>query len=170
MAAINDIEHGNQGGGRAVASDLPPGHRIREIRHDLRRRHHLQSGYQLAHAGGHRPPRPAVLAVASDEYQVRLYERSRSGDRRGLFAAVREAIATSPYTWEDLSADGVRDWVEESVGDDVLLASALESLGELAPEERPYLGKFMVERMYEILTAAEARFWFRHSGRGVRPR
>lgn len=85
----------------------------------------------------------------------------RSGDRPGRYAAVREAIATSPYTWEDLSADGVRDWVEESVGDDVLLAAALESLGELAPEERPYLGKFVVERIYEILTDAEARYWFR---------
>ena len=168
MAAINDVEH--QGSGRAVA-ELRPGHRIREIRQGLRRRHHLQSGYQLAHPGSaRRAPRPAVLAVTSDEYQARLYARSRSGDRRGRFAAVRDAIATSPYTWEDLSADGVRDWVEESVGDDVLLAAALESLGELAPEERPYLGKFMVERMYEILTAAEARFWFRHSGRGVRPR
>ena len=169
MAASNDVEHSNQGNGRAVASDVRPGHRIREIRQDLRRRHHLQTGYQLAPAGGHRLPGNSRLAVSSDEYQARLYARSRSGDRRGRFTAVREAIATSPYTWEDLTADGVRDWVQESVGDDVLLAAALESLGELAPEERPYLGKFVVERMYEILTAAEARFWFRHSGRGVSP-
>ena len=169
MAANNDVEHSNQGSGRAVV-ELRPGHRIREIRHELRRRHHLQSGYQLAHAGGHRPSGPAVLAVSSDEYQARLYARSRSGDRQRRFAAVREAIATSPYTWEDLAADGVRDWVEESVSDDVLLAAALESLGELTPEERPYLGKFVVERMYEILSDAQARYWFQASGRMGHPR
>ena len=168
MAANNDVEDSNQGGGRAVSAELRPGHRIREIRQELRRRHHLQSRYHLAHTVGHWPPGPAVLAVASDEYQARLYARSRSEDRKERFAAVREAITTSPYTWEDLAADGVQDWLEESVRDDVLLAAALESLGELAPEERPYLGKFTVERMYEILAAEQVRYWFQATGRGRR--
>lgn len=76
-------------------------------------------------------------------------------------AAVREAIATSPYVWEDLAADGVREWVEPSIEDDALLAAALVSLGALSVAERPYLGKFVVEEIYEILTSAEAAYWHR---------
>ncbi|MCQ6271945.1 hypothetical protein ACIQF8_03825 [Pseudarthrobacter sp. NPDC092184] len=76
-------------------------------------------------------------------------------------AAVREAIATSPYVWEDLADDGVREWVEPSVQDDALLAAALVSLGTLSAEERPYLGKFVVEQIYEMLTSAEAAYWHR---------
>lgn len=101
------------------------------------------------------------MSVTSDAYQTRLYAKSRSTDPRVRLAAVREAVATSPYTWEDLAADGVKEWVEESIDDDVLLASALESLGALAPEERPYLGKYLTERIYEILTSAEAAYWRR---------
>jgi hypothetical protein len=63
------------------------------------------------------------MSVKSDEYQIHLYTRSRSTEAGARLAAVREAIATAPYTWEDLAADGVKEWVEESVEDDVLLAS-----------------------------------------------
>lgn len=165
--ARNDLENSTQNKSNLIAA-ARPGHRIREIRQDLRRRHHIYTGYQLAHPAAPHPAAPSpLLPVTSDEYQTRLYRRSRSADRPERFAAAREAIATSPYTWEDLAIDGVQDWLKESIDDDVLLAAALESLGELTPEERPYLGKFVVERMYEVLTAAEARFWFKASGRGV---
>ncbi len=70
-------------------------------------------------------------------------------------------VATSPYTWEELTDDGVRDWVEPSIEDDVVLAAAIESLGALGVEERPYWGKFTGERIYEILTSAEAAYWRR---------
>ena len=72
-------------------------------------------------------------------------------------AAVRDAIATSPYVWEDLADDGVREWVEPSIEDDALLAAALVSLGTLSAEERPYLGKFVVEQMPPALTETP---WF----------
>jgi hypothetical protein len=101
------------------------------------------------------------MSVTSDAYQTRLYTKSRSANPRERLAAVREAVDTSPFTWEDLAADGVREWVEPSIEDDVLLAAALESLGDLAIEERPYLGKFVAERIYEILTTAEAAYWRR---------
>lgn len=140
---------------------LRPGHRIREIRQDLHDRHPARARYQViaAHhplAGG-----AALAPPASDEYQIRLYTRSRSGDVRVRLAAVREAIATSPYVWEDLADDGVREWVEPSIEDDALLAAALVSLGTLSAEERPYLGKFVVEQIYEMLTSAEAAYWQR---------
>ena len=114
--------------------------------------------------------RATQMSVTSVEHQAHLYTKSRSVDLEERLSAVREAIATSPYTWDDLAADGVREWVEESiVMDDVLLASALESLGDLTIDERPYLGKFTVERIYEILTNAEAAYWRRiYSGPGVR--
>lgn len=101
------------------------------------------------------------MSVTSEEYQRRLYTKSRSNNPKVRLAAVREAVATSPYTWEDLSADGVREWVEPSIEDDALLRAAVESLGDLEPDERHYLGKFVAERIYEILTVAEAAYWRR---------
>lgn len=157
-----DIGDNGKSGGTPAATAPRLGHRIREIRLQLHHRHHALGRYQVAHAARHPPTGLApVMSVTSDEYQIRLYTRSRSTDPRERLSAVREAIATSPYTWEELAADGVRDWVEPSVGDDVLLAAAVESLGDLAPEERPYLGKFTAERIYEILTTAEAAYWRR---------
>lgn len=61
----------------------------------------------------------------------------------------------------DLAADGVKEWVEPSIQDDALLVAAVVSLGQLAADERPYLGKFVVERIYEMLTSAEAAYWHR---------
>ena len=87
--------------------------------------------------------------------------RSRSGDVKVRLAAAREAIATSPHVWEDLAADGVREWVEPSIEDDALLAAALVSLGALNVEERPYFGKFVAERTYEMLMDAEEAYWHR---------
>lgn len=141
---------------------LRPGHRIREIRQTLHDRHPVRARYQVIPA--HHPPAggaPPFSAPASDEYQVRLYWRSRNGDVRVRLEAVREAIATSPHVWEDLAADGVKEWVEPSIQDDALLAAAVVSLGPLAADERPYLGKFVVERIYEMLTSAEAAYWHR---------
>lgn len=138
--ARNDLENSNQDNSIPIAAAAGPGHRIREIRQDLRRRHHIHTGHQLAHTAAHGPTMPApLLPATSDEHQTRLYTRSRA-DRRECFAAARETIATSPYTWKDLSADGVRDWVEESVGDDALVAAALESLGS-SPRRSTHIGE-----------------------------
>ncbi|GAB2713886.1 hypothetical protein ACX801_18180 [Arthrobacter bambusae] len=168
----NIIGESKNGNGTPAAMALRPGHRIREIRQELHHRHHTLPRYQVthAHAASHSPfAMTPLMSVTSDLYQARLYSRSRSHSARERLSAVREAIATSPYTWEDLAADGVKEWVEESIEDDVLLASALESLGDLTIEERPYLGKFTVERIYEILTNAEAAYWRRiYYGPGVR--
>ncbi|MGM7774453.1 hypothetical protein ACSVHC_00260 [Arthrobacter sp. KNU-44] len=162
MAPRNDIEDSNQGDRTPAATTPRLGHRIREIRQQHHHRHHTLTRYQVTHTAAHPPTgRVPLVSVTSDEYQTRLYTKSRSTDPRERLAAVREAIATSPWTWEDLAADGVREWVEPSIEDDVLLAAALESLGDLTIEERPYLGKFTAERIYEILTNAEAAYWRR---------
>ncbi|MGO4856263.1 hypothetical protein [Arthrobacter sp. 2MCAF14] len=162
MPPRNDIE-APRSSHHPAAGTPRLGHRIREIRQQLHHRHPTVTRYQVTDA--HAAPRPLALApsmsVTSDAYQTRLYTMSRNHDTRVRLAAVREAIATSPYMWEDLVADGVKEWVEESIDDDVLLASALESLGSLTPEERPYLGKYVAERIYEILTNAEAAYWRR---------
>ncbi|WP_284982463.1 hypothetical protein [Arthrobacter sp. efr-133-TYG-118] len=158
------IGDSNKGNGTPAAIALRPGHRIREIRQELHHRHPGSDGYQVidAHTAPLSPfAKASVVSVTSDRYQERLYIRSRSHNASERLSAVRDSIATSPYTWEDLAADGVKEWVEESVEDDVLLAAAVESLGELEPAERPYLGKFTVERIYEILTNAEAAYWRR---------
>jgi hypothetical protein len=158
----NNIGDSNKGNGTPAATEPRLGHRIREIRQQLHHRHHILTGYQVTHTTPHPPTaQGALVSVTSDEHQVRLYRKSRSTDARERLAAVREAIATSPYTWEELADDGVREWVEPSIEDDVLLAAAIESLGALGVEERPYLGKFTVERIYEILTSAEAAYWRR---------
>lgn len=158
----NNIGDSNKGNGTPAAIAPRPGHRIREIRQELHHRHHTLARYQVTNPASHPPTgRAPVVSVTSDEYQALLYARSRGTNPRDRLAAVREAIATSPYTWEDLAADGVKEWVEESIEDDVLLAAAVESLGSLGIDERPYLGKFAVERIYEILTTAEAAYWRR---------
>lgn len=158
MAPHNANRRDNRTPGTAT---LRPGHRIREIRQDLHDRHPARARYQVIAAQHSVAGGAPLVPPASDEYQIRLYTRSRSGDVRVRLAAVREAIATSPYVWEDLADDGVREWVEPSIEDDVLLSAALVSLGTLSAEERPYLGKFVVEEIYEILTSAEAEYWHR---------
>lgn len=163
MPSRNYIEDSSNGVHSPATGTPRLGHRIREIRQQLHHHHPTLTRFQVTDA--HAAPRPLALAslmsVTSDAYQTRLYTKSRSTNLRERLAAVREAVATSPYMWEDLAADGVKEWVEESVDDDVLLASALESLGSLTPEERPYLGKYVAERIYEILTNAEAAYWRR---------
>jgi hypothetical protein len=162
MPPRNNIEDSSQGIHSLAAGAPRLGHRIREIRQLLHHRHHTLTRYQVTHPASHPPTGQApVVSVTSDEYQTRLYTKSRDMNPRKRLAAVREAVATSPFTWEDLAADGVREWVEPSIEDDVLLAAAVESLGALALEERPYLGKFVAERIYEILTNAEAVYWRR---------
>lgn len=153
-----DSDAGN-GSPAAVAPRL--GYRIREIRQQLHHRHTL-TGYQITHPAPRSPTGLApLMSVTSDAYQERLYTKSRSTNTRARLSAVREAISTSPHTWEDLTNDGVREWVEPSVEDDSLLATAIDSLGNLEPDERPYLGKFVAERIYEILADAEAAYWRR---------
>jgi len=168
MPPLNDVEDSNRDHNPA-ATPSRLGHRIREIRQQVHHRHPTLARYQVisVHETQTSPTaRAPLLSVTSDEHQAHLYTKSRSTDLGERLSAVREAIATSPFTWEDLAADGVKEWVEESIEDDVLLASALESLGDLTIDERPYLGKFTVERIYEILTNAEAAYWRRiYSGR-----
>ncbi|WP_284762040.1 hypothetical protein [Arthrobacter sp. efr-133-R2A-63] len=161
MPQLNDIGDSNKSNGTSAVTTPRPGHRIREIRQQLHHRHHILTGYQVTHTAPHPPTSRALVSVTSDEYQTRLYTKSRSANLRERLTAVREAVATSPYTWEELTDDGVRDWVEPSVEDDVLLAAAVESLGTLETEERPFLGKFVAERIYEILTTAEVAYWRR---------
>ncbi|WP_442546135.1 hypothetical protein ACSBOX_21635 (plasmid) [Arthrobacter sp. KN11-1C] len=165
MPPRNNIQDSNHGRRTTPAATTPrPGHRIREIRQDLHQRHHQAPGrYRLTHAGPSaatgRPPMPSVT---SDEYQALLYVKSRGTNPRERLHAAREAVTTSPHTWEDLTTDGVRERVEESLDDDALLGGALESLGELEAGDRPYFGKFTAERIDEILTDAEAGYWYRY--------
>ena len=161
MAPRNNVEDNSRGIHALAATSQRPGHRIREIRQDLHERHR-PARYRVTRSAEVPPKgRPRVLSVASDEYQTRLYRISRRTDPRESIAAVREAMATSPHTWEDFTVDGAREWVEESIDDDELLAAAVDSLGTLETEERPYLGKFIAELLYEMLTDAEADFWYR---------
>ncbi|WP_332603165.1 hypothetical protein [Arthrobacter sp. S2(2024)] len=165
MTPGNNIQDSNHGSRTTPAATTPrPGHRIREIRQDLhQRQHQALRRYGLTPAGPSAATgRPPVLSVTSDEYQVRLYVKSRGTNLRERLRAAREAVATSPHIWEDLSADGVKERVEDSLGDDALLAGALESLGELEARDRPYFGKFTAERIDEILTDAEAAYWYRY--------
>ena len=168
MPTRNDIEDINRDNRTPAAMPSRLGHRIREIRHQLSLRHHGANRYHVTPA--HPAPRPPagrvpVFALSSDEYQASVYMRSRSTNRRERLTAVREAIATSPYTWEDMTADGVREWVEESIGDDVLVASAVESLGDLESGQFPYLGKFTAEMIYEMLVDKEAAYWGAYWGK-----
>lgn len=167
MAPSSEIEGGVRGNRAPDVASARVGHRMREIRQQVHDRHHAEARYRVAHAAARTPAgRAPVMSVSSDEYQDYLYTMSRSTEPGARLAAVREAIATSPYTWEELTADGVREWIEDSLEDDALVAAAAESLGDLEPGERAYLGKFTVERLYEILTNAEAAYWRRiYSGR-----
>jgi hypothetical protein len=162
MAPNSEIEGGVRGNRTPAVTSARVGHRVREIRQQVHERHHAETRYRVAHAAARTPAgRAPVMLVSSDEYQIRLYTRSRSTEPGARLAAVREAIATSPYTWEELAADGVREWIEESLKDGALVAAAAESLGDLEPVERAYLGKFTAERIYEMLRDAEADFWYR---------
>ncbi|MDQ0212127.1 hypothetical protein [Arthrobacter bambusae] len=169
MPPHNNIQ-GSQSSRTPAATTPRPGHRIREIRQEIHQRHHQDpSRYRLTPPGPFAATgRPPMLSVTSDEYQLLLYLKSRGTNPRERLRAAREAVATSPHTWEDLTADGVRERVEESLEDDVLLARAVESLGELEVEDRPYFGKFTAERIDEILTDAEAGYWYRYWHRGHR--
>lgn len=135
------------------------------VREELHQRHHA-ARYQITHTA-ERQNRPAIVHVISDEYQTRLYMLTRSTDPKERMAAAREAVATSSHTREDFTTDGAREWVEESIHNDELVAAAVDSLGTLETVERPYLGKFTAELIYELLTDAEADFWYRfwrHAG------
>lgn len=95
----------------------------------------------------------------STEYQTALYEQTLSIVPDERFAAAREAIATSPHTWEELGGDGVQDLIESAVEDDAILNKALAEVGELEGEQRAYLGKFVAESVNEIVVEAEASRW-----------
>ncbi len=152
--------------GRRWSSLMEPGHGLREtLQHVL----HPRRGHDLHPANTASSPIARVLAgdtgfAASDEYQVVLYERARGRVREERLAAVREAITTSPHTWEDLRGDSVRERVEESIDNDADLENALAEVGELEPEDRPYLGKFLAETIYEKIVDAEADFWRSYYG------
>lgn len=95
----------------------------------------------------------------TDEYQASLYRQTLSIVPDERFAAAREAIATSPYTWEDLGGDGVQDLIETAIEDDAILNRALAEVGELDGDEQSLLGKFTAEAVNEIIVEAEATFW-----------
>jgi hypothetical protein len=92
----NNVEDSNNGNGTPAAIAPRLGRRIREIRQQLDHRHHTLTRY-VTHPTSHPPTgRPSLMSVTSDEYQARLYTKSRSANLRERLAAVREAVATSP--------------------------------------------------------------------------
>lgn len=96
----------------------------------------------------------------SADYQIFLYEQTLSIIPDERFAAAREAIATSPFTWEDLdSTEGVRELIEQAIEDEAILNKAIAEVGELAGAERALLGKFVAEAVNEIIVEAEASYW-----------
>lgn len=146
--------------GRKRSSLHEPGHGFREmLQHFL----HPRRGHDHDPANTVSPPEPVRAEETGfsdrDEYQVRLYERAHGRVREERLAAAREAITTSPHTWEDLWADGVRERVEETMDNDAALEKALTDIGELEPEDRPYFGKFLAEVIDENLVEAEADSW-----------
>ena len=156
MAKRNGIESSKGPGGTPTW----PGYGIRQIRRDLRQRHLCRTNYQVAGTSGHRSAGSLpTLAKSSDTYQAHLYAMSRSSSQRARLLAVREMIATSPYTWEDLPVEGSRERIERAAEDDALLTVAVDSVGELKAEERPYLGKFVAEQIHEMLAEADADYW-----------
>lgn len=93
------------------------------------------------------------------EYQIHLYEQTLSIVPDERFAAAREAIATSPHTWEELGGEGVKELIESAVEDEAILNKALAEVGELVGEQREFLGKYVAEAINEIIVEAEASFW-----------
>lgn len=95
----------------------------------------------------------------TDEYQASLYQQTLSIVPDERFAAAREAIATSPYTWEDLGGEGVKELIESAIEDEAILNKALAEVGELEGDAQALLGKFTAEVVNEIIVGAEAAFW-----------
>lgn len=95
----------------------------------------------------------------STEYQTGLYEQTLSIVPDERFAAAREAVATSPHTWEELGGEGEKDLIEAALEDDAILNKALADVGELEGEQRSYLGKYVAEAINEIIVEAEASRW-----------
>lgn len=102
----------------------------------------------------------------STEYQTALYEQTLSIVPDERFAAAREAIATSPHTWEELGGDGLQELIESAIEDDAILNQALAEVGELEGDQRAYLGKFVAESVNEIIVEAEASRWLSKYRRG----
>lgn len=70
--------------------------------------------------------------------------------------AGRQAIATCPEAFEELSGDGDQQLVEHAAKDDAKVLAALASIGELTAEQQPYLGKFLAEQLVEDAIEAES--------------
>ena len=140
--------------GRRRSSFREPGRGLRET---------LQHVLHPQHGDDHHPantvPPPFVRDPAGDAYQAWLYGQAHGRVREERLAAAREAVTTSPHTWEDLRGDGVREWVESTLDNDAALEEALTDLGDLEAEDRPYFGKFLAEMISENLVEAEADYW-----------
>lgn len=95
----------------------------------------------------------------STDYQAHLYEQTLSIVPDERFAAAREAVATSPYTWEELGGEGVKELIESAIEDEAVLNKALAEVGELEGEQQAYLGKYVAEAVNEIIVEAEASYW-----------
>lgn len=106
----------------------------------------------------------------STDYQTHLYDQTLSIVPDERFAAAREAVATSPHTWEELGGEGVRELIESAIEDEAVLNKALAEVGELEGEQRAYLGKYVAESVNEIIVEAEASYWLSAiRGRGQAP-
>lgn len=96
---------------------------------------------------------------STSDYQISLYDQTLSIVPDERFAAAREAVATSPHTWEELGGEGVKELIESAIEDEAVLNKALAQVGELDGEQREFLGKFVAEAVNEIIVEAEASFW-----------
>lgn len=70
--------------------------------------------------------------------------------------AGRQAIATCPEAFEELRGEGDQQLVEYAAKDDAKVLAALNTIGKLAPEQLPYLGKFLAEQLVEDAIEAES--------------
>lgn len=70
--------------------------------------------------------------------------------------AGRQAIATCPEAFEELSGEGDQQLVEYAAKDDAKVLAALDAIGELTAEQQPYLGKFLAEQLVEDAIEAES--------------
>lgn len=70
--------------------------------------------------------------------------------------AGRQAIATCPEAFENLSGEGDQQLVEYAARDDAKVLAALDTIGELTAEQQPYLGQYLAEQLVEDAIEAES--------------
>lgn len=72
-------------------------------------------------------------------------------------AAGRQAIADCPEAFENLRGDGDQDLVDFASSNDENVNAALDTIGELGPDEAHLLGQYLAEQLVEDAVEAEAR-------------